>query len=190
MPPETRQSVADLQRRLQVGCRFIDAHPRWVAPENLHLTLVFLGSIAEDCVPIVTRAMESVAHRHFAFELETARLDLFPPNSKQLKVISADIMGQRRLLKSLQKDLSDTLRGAGFEVEDRPYKPHLTIARLPSVKTASRVGALVASHSEALKAKFPVEEIVLFESVTLDDRLEYRPLHLARLQDGVKEDGD
>lgn len=139
---------------------------------------------------MVVDVMESVAALHHPFELETARLDLFPPNVKQPKVISVDIMGQRRFLKGLQQDLAMRLRGAGFPVEERSYKPHLTVARLTSVKTASRVGPLVASHSTALQAKFPVQEIVLFESVTHDDRLEYRPLHGARLREAVQEDGD
>ena len=180
LPAETKEQVTTLQARLKTGCRFIDAHPRWVDPANLHLTLVFLGTLPDEAIPYLTDVSDAVANGTVPFELQMNRIELFPPDAKPPKVISATIGGDRKALKLLQTQLADSLSAAGFDIEQRPYQPHLTLARLTSVKTASRVQNLVSSHSAALQVAFAVSEIVLFESITKSSGPVYEPLHVSR----------
>lgn len=176
-----KAELAGVQKRLQAGCRFIDAHPRWVESANFHLTLVFLGDVEESRIGTIADAVDSVAAFVNPFELSMERIELFPPKSKQPKVISAGVRGDVKALQRVHEMLSRTLYEDGFDLEDRPYAPHLTLARLTSVKTASRVGPLVASHANVLHTKFQVEEIVLFESVPEPEGTSYVPLHVGRL---------
>lgn len=170
-----------MQKRLETGCRFIDAHPRWVSAENLHITLVFLGAVREERIAKLAAIADEVATWGGPFELELARLDLFPPKSKQPRVISVGVGGEKRTLSSLQEALANTASAAGFMLDQRSYKPHITVARLPSAKTASRVQSVVVAHANALQVKFRVGEIVLFESVSGENGPSYVPLHVAKL---------
>lgn len=181
MPDDVKKQVDSLQKRLKTGCRFVDAHPQWVSVENLHITLVFLGAVEERYIPALIDTSESVAKQWGAFDLELNRTDLFPPNSKQPRVISMGVGGEKRTLSRLQYQLAERLYYSGYDVDDRSYKPHITLARLPSAKTASRVQSVVGAHTNALQAKFRVEEIVLYESVSGEDGPSYVPIHRAQL---------
>jgi 2'-5' RNA ligase len=182
LSPEAREQVAKLQARLQTGCRFVDAHPKWVPAENFHLTLVFLGSLPDEAIPYITDVTDAIAERTSPFELGISRVELFPPDTKQAKVISANIKGDRRALISLHGFMAEALDSAGFEIERRVYQPHLTLARLTSAKTADRVAKLVTSHTSALQVAFAVNEVVLYESVTKSSGPVYEPLHVSKFQ--------
>lgn len=160
----------------------MDAHPRWVDAENFHLTLVFLGSTDEKWIPRVCELADEVAGRTRPFFLELTRVELFPPNARQPKVISVVVGGEKREMVRLYDALAMRLSNSGFPVERRDYKPHLTLARLPSIKTAARIAPIVTAHSRLLNVKFPVEEFVLFESVSEDGAVRYVPLYTGRLQ--------
>jgi len=66
---------------------------------------------------------------------------------------------------------------AGFEIDARSYKPHITLARLTSTKTSARVGSIVTGNANAVRAKFQVHEVVLFESLAGEKTRKYLPLH-------------
>lgn len=176
-----KQQVASVQKRIATGCRFVDAHPRWVSADNLHITLVFLGTVTDEQVPELIATADQLAAQTAQFELELARIDLFPPKSKRPLVISAGIGGEKRALTRLQEKLAQAIEPAGIALDQRSYKPHITLARLPSVKTSSRVQSVVTAHTNALQVKFQVSAIVLFESVTGTDGPTYVPINTARL---------
>lgn len=176
LPAEVRAQLDDLQVRLKTGCRFVDSHPKWVPVQNLHITLVFLGQIADSRVPEIHESMRKSVVGAEGFDLRLSGLGLFPPNSRNAKVLSADVADPQGGLKAIYKRLTEELRIGGFRLEDRSYKPHLTLARLTSIKTTARIGPLVESHREYLNAKFPVQEIVLFESSRNEGGVEYTPL--------------
>lgn len=165
LPQDAIDILTNLQNRLKTGCRFVDAHPRWVDVSNLHLTLIFLGETSEERAASLDSLVESVVTQVEVFELELARPGLFPPDSKKPKVLSVDVKSTGKSLRNLYNDLHRSLTVAGYPVEERPYKPHLTLARLPSIKSAARFGPLVESHAKMLNFKFPVRDIVLFESI-------------------------
>jgi len=189
LPDDVRKQLADVLRRLQTGCRFVDCHPKWVKAENLHVTLVFLGNVADSDVSRVSDIMISVVRQLAPFELSLEGLSFFPPDVKDPKVFSTVISGQINSLKSVYGELAGALRAANVYVENRPYRPHLTLARLTSVKTASRLGPLAESHCNMLNAKFPVNEIVLFESRLGPNGATYNAVAVAPLR-GETDDND
>lgn len=176
-----RANLSDVTKRLQTGSRFVDAHPKWVSVQNLHMTLVFLGNTDPRRVPEIGAIMRETAANAVPFELALNGLSYFPPG-KEARVLTARVDGDLGHLKNLYHSLARGLSKAGFAVQDRPFRPHLTIARVPSVKTASRLARIVESHSGMLQAKFPVEEFVLFQSQLNSGGSIYTPLETVTLR--------
>ncbi len=181
LPENIKAQLADLQRRIQTGCRFVDAHPRWVPASNFHLTVEFFGNTPEEYIDGVQKLLDTSTQNVEPFTLELNRVELFPPESRQPKVISVAVGGQKRELVRLHEEIFYRFVGAGYPLEQREYRPHLTIARLPSTKTAARVESIVRSHSKIMNSAFSVNEIILFESVPGLDGVEYKKLHASPL---------
>ncbi len=172
--------LADLQARLKIGCRFVDAHPKWVETDNLHLTLLFIGNINKTRIAELAEIADGVAAEMDPFDVVVARLGLFPADSKEPKVLSIDVRGMDKSLQRLHARLHDALSQREFDLERRPYKPHLTLARITSIKTGSRLAPLAASHANKLQTKFTASEVVLFESQLQAEGSTYNDLHTSK----------
>jgi RNA 2',3'-cyclic 3'-phosphodiesterase len=102
---------------------------RWVAPEGIHLTLAFLGELNDEQLAEALRATERAAREVSPFEYRLARPGLFG-SPKQPRVIWIGIDEPSGNLQLLHRQLSLELVQHGFEVDTRPYSPHLTLARI------------------------------------------------------------
>lgn len=116
IPPELAQALARLTRAIELP------KGRPTAPENLHLTLVFLGEVAEPTLP---RIEQELSELNFApFPLKLTSLGTFP----RADILFAEVEPTRPLL-HLQAKVAAGMARCGFVPEDRPYHPHLTLAR-------------------------------------------------------------
>ncbi len=108
---------------------------RWVDPTGIHLTLAFLGKLSDEQLVEAIHASEEAAHKATTFEYRLKGLDIFG-TPQQPRVIwmgvedlpSGKVQGSP--LQQLHRVLSKELELRGFEVEKRPFSPHLTLARL------------------------------------------------------------
>lgn len=116
--PTLRASLAELSRRVLQG---VDARP--VNSAQYHLTLAFLGSVAESRLPEVAAAAGRIAFKHGQLKLD--RLGYFP-RSKTLWVGPSQVPAE---LDALAQDLNDSFSGAGLPADRRPFRAHLTLAR-------------------------------------------------------------
>lgn len=96
---------------------------RATPPANIHLTLEFLGEVAEDRLPILDGIARSIAAKPFRLRLD--RLGAF----RRARIAWIGAQKPPAGLIELQRALSSGLRGAGFALEERPYSPHVTLAR-------------------------------------------------------------
>ncbi len=153
-PPEVRGALSGAARELPVV-----GEVRWVRPENVHLTLKFLGDVSEDDVDRVAGALESVRLRHAPFEAGLSGFGAFP-SAKKARIVWAGIGEGSEPLGALTRDVEASLEPLGFEREDRAYVPHLTLgrARGPSV-------ALEAVEAPSTIPGFTVGNVELVESV-------------------------
>ena len=101
---------------------------RLISPEKLHITLKFLGNVAEDDLNRVEQALEQLRRRHEPFEVETSGFGAFP-SERKARILWAGVGEGSGPLRALARDVEDVLEPAGFEREGRPYVPHLTIGR-------------------------------------------------------------
>src|SRR5258707_11917370 len=101
---------------------------RWVAPQDAHLTLAFLGSMEEAAVPELSAALGQVAARAAPFELRVQGGGAFG-SSKKPRVLWAGVEGDTGALAALHARTEAALQPLGYQPESRPYRPPLTLAR-------------------------------------------------------------
>jgi 2'-5' RNA ligase len=151
-----RRQIAELLNNLRRG---LGADVRWVRPELMHLTLVFLGEVSEDFLDRVKVQLSQVAGRHKAFDVQLNGLGAFPSSSRARVVWVGTDKGRSDVC-ALQKDLQTALSSVGHQPERRPFSPHLTIGRLRAPGDVSQAAA-TQFESEL----FTVDRLVLFRSV-------------------------
>ena len=154
LPEEARRGLASLRRELE---RKEHGFVKWVDPQGIHLTLKFLGNIPSKRIPEITQALEKVAGATAPFHLEISGLGAFP-NSKQVRVFWVGIAGEVEKLSRFQQSIESALAALGFAKEERPFVPHLTVARVregASPLERRNFGELVAST--IFEDKYPVE---------------------------------
>ena len=154
---ELRAALTDAQKKL-ARC---PARVKWVHPENVHLTLKFLGDVDEPTVGRVKAAMADTAGGGpFAFAVQG--LGIFPPRGTP-RVIWAGVSDGADAATKLQARLEDALRPIGFGNE-RSFVPHLTIGRVKDPKGARELTAMVERDANKRFGLCTAAEMVLFES--------------------------
>jgi len=131
---------------------------KWQNRNQLHLTLAFIGKVDEAAVPDLCQAASRVGAP--AFDLEAEGLHTFgrPECPRNLW---AGVRYEPQLL-DLQRQLSDQVARAGFEIGRSNFQPHITLARFR--KQAGSVARLLEEHGADRFGSFPVTGFVLFES--------------------------
>jgi len=108
----------------------------WVKPENIHLTLKFLGEVDEDRIPSIKGVVREGLQGERSLFLSLDGLGVFP-NPRAPRVIWVGIEGEGERLKRLQEKLESAMEEEGFPREARSFSPHVTLGRV-----RSRGGAL------------------------------------------------
>jgi 2'-5' RNA ligase len=106
------------------------ASVKWVEPENVHLTLKFLGNItAEDVEKLRVRLREALGS-YSSFDVTAGKVGCFPGGRRAPRVIWIGLEGAIDRLKEIAVKVDETCAGLGFDPETRPFKAHLTIGRV------------------------------------------------------------
>jgi 2'-5' RNA ligase len=101
---------------------------RWTRVSGIHLTLKFLGNVAEPDLGAIKETLALVAQRHAPFSFTIGGLGCFP-NERRPRVLWVGIQEQTGALKALQRDVEKSLVPLGFQRERRGFHPHLTLGR-------------------------------------------------------------
>jgi RNA 2',3'-cyclic 3'-phosphodiesterase len=138
-------------------------HARWVPPSNMHLTVRFIGHVADERVADVVNAMEP-ALPVASFDVGLAECGVLPSHGPP-RVVWLRVKDGLSSLQALHDHCNRRLVPLGFDAGNRPFNAHLTLAR---VKDAPRGSAAVAREAvravRASSAHCRVTEVVLFES--------------------------
>jgi 2'-5' RNA ligase len=129
----------DIRRRLsEFQSRFPSLEVKWVEEENLHVTLLFLGSIAPNKIFALRSCSEIAAGKIEPFTYEIRGLGKFPAHGNP-RTIWAGIDNGRVNLNRLYNSLAEALLGAGFNIKKGNYIPHVTIGRLRAPGNLTKV---------------------------------------------------
>jgi RNA 2',3'-cyclic 3'-phosphodiesterase len=107
---------------------------RLVGQEKIHLTLKFLGDVAEEDLDMVDKALQPISSDHDPFEVSTSGFGAFP-SAKRASILWSGVEQGSEHLRALAEGVENLLAPAGFERESRPYVPHLTLGRARSRRT-------------------------------------------------------
>lgn len=171
--PRVIGRAGDLIDKLRVA----DAEINWVRPQQMHLTLKFLGNVPDTETPDVCRVVEQVASQFEPFEIVFRGVGAFPDTSRP-KTLWIGIGDGADELKALQAAIDDALqRELGYAQEPRGFHPHLTIGR---VKHASPMGQGDLAHLLGKHQDFDADLAVIDEVVTFASFLDREgPTHNA-----------
>lgn len=120
---------------------------RWVAPENIHLTLAFLGETSAERVPDLERILTDVASRTPPFPIRVGGVGAFP-SVQRARVVWLGVTEPTGVLAALHERLWEGLRDLGWEPEDKRFRAHFTLGRVRRETGAREVGQI----AEALRA--------------------------------------
>ena len=140
---------------------------RWVPPENLHLTLRFLGETSNHVAEEVDHALAALRAR--AFPLALGGTGLFERGRTSTLWVGVD---RTPALDHLQNKIETALQRAGLPAERRRFQPHVSLARVDTV-AADRLAAWMGANNLFRTAPVPVECFTLFSSQLGPDQAVY-----------------
>ena len=153
---EARVGIAALQSELS-GTR---ARVKWVKPENMHLTLLFIGDVVEDYVPKLETVVDKAAERSRAFRYGIKGVGFFG-RRRLPRVIWAGLNGQLETLANLQQTLDAYLADVGFAKDTRAFKSHLTLGRVKGKIASDRMKAAMDKLKDFESEPFETRQIIL-----------------------------
>jgi RNA 2',3'-cyclic 3'-phosphodiesterase len=126
IPPGIHQAIE--KQTAPVRAAITPSLIRWVAVENIHLTVKFLGDVSPANVEMLEQMLCAEVGHHSAFELEFGGLGAFP-SSKRPRILWIGIQAPAGLA-ALQHGIEAATATLGYPGEQRPFSPHLTIGRV------------------------------------------------------------
>lgn len=171
LPEAFRTEALRLTRELKRA----GADVKWARPEGIHLTLKFLGNASEEAIPPLAADVGAAVAGFGELNLTASGTGLFP-DEKRPRVVWVGLTGDLLRLIELQQIIERTAAGHGFEPENRPFHPHLTVGRIKSPKGArSLVDELKKQTTNPLD--FSAREVIIFKSDLKPTGAEYTALH-------------
>ncbi|MBY0229468.1 MAG: RNA 2',3'-cyclic phosphodiesterase [Gemmataceae bacterium] len=147
--------------------------------EPMHVTLAFLGDVEDRDLHAVCKAVDAGCAGHDAFALSLAGLGCFP-NPERPRTLWAGTGEGTEELKALQADVEAALVRTGLHrAEDRPWSPHLTLAR---VKEPEGVKEALEAHAGWQGGEWDVGEVLVLSSTLAREGPEYAVLSRAKLR--------
>jgi len=162
---------------MQEALRGVVPRVSFTRPENLHLTLKFIGEVEEQRLPELCDALSAVP-KVGKFQLTLAGLDLLPERGP-IRIIAAAVDGGEKLLE-VQKAVEEACATQNISRENRRYRPHITLARARQPIPRSRKSDLMHTPpSEAASSN--VADFVLMQSTLSNKGSEYMRLYRVRV---------
>ena len=158
---EARQAMAAEQKRIAATLGDRRTSLKWIMPEHMHLTLVFLGSVDEArgraVVDMIGRDVDAAP-----FDMVFDGVGAFPPHGEPRVLWTGVTHGAAELV-ALHHELRQRAAALGIALEDRPFHPHLTLGRWRDSRRQDRDRALAAGARAPL-ARVRVQRATLYES--------------------------
>lgn len=179
------QSTVNLHQTINRSCI------RWVPPRNIHITLKFLGDVSPANLELLKPMLKAETAQVDPFSIQVGTLGVFP-GLRHPRVIWIGIDAPPAL-ESLQRGIETATTHLGNEAENRPYSPHLTIARFNqriSTTELPQVRTILEKTSIGILGKVDVDAVHLFKSDLKPSGVIYSRLYTAPLGAFSNDRGD
>ncbi|AWM40006.1 2',5' RNA ligase family [Gemmata obscuriglobus] len=155
-----RGSAKALQKELAK----VDPGVKWVTPESMHVTLLFLGDVDDRELHAVCKAVAAAARGEPSFSLRVSGLGVFP-NARRPKVVWAGVTDGADVLRRLHTALEEKMLAlGGYRSEERGYTPHLTLGRVNTPEAAVAVAAELPKRTAWQGGRVTVDEVLVYDS--------------------------
>ncbi|MCF7825342.1 MAG: RNA 2',3'-cyclic phosphodiesterase [Candidatus Marinimicrobia bacterium] len=154
----------------------------WVKPENIHITLNYLGETDSDKIEEHALRIESVVNAFPTFQLGTTDTGIYP-HANAPRVLWVGSMPYDLTLNAFKQKLDKELLQLGYTLDNRPFQPHITLAR---VKTISRKSTFIHKFlsAEVREFNFEVDTVVWMKSTLTPVGAEYEELKSFKFNSG------
>lgn len=160
---ELPDAVKDALRSLIDRLGRSRAHASWTKPERMHLTLRFLGDVPDEDIRRLAGFLTSRYAGGDTFELRVQGVGAFP-NARKPSVVWAGVTPLEGALARVQAIAEDGARSIGLKPEKRPFRPHLTLARVRDVRQAGDLPKRLGAERDFEAGSFSVSSVSLFSS--------------------------
>ena len=137
---------------------------RWVRPEFIHLTVVFMGDIESEQIAPMGESVSAICSQHSPFTISLRPMGCFP-NLRNPRVIWLGIDGDLERMSRFRDDLQHALSPFGIKEEERAFRPHLTLGRFKKPgKRQTELEQLIANYRELSSPALALSDLLLFRS--------------------------
>ncbi|MHC4478817.1 MAG: RNA 2',3'-cyclic phosphodiesterase [Planctomycetota bacterium] len=159
---QIRKALGDLQLELQDKVDIRRSDVKWVNPNNIHLTLKFLGEIKDQQVVEVCNAVKDAAGRHESFELAVRSVGCF--GGRSARVLWVGTGAEKNELLILQEDIEQELAAAGWPKEARRFTGHLTLCRIRNSKAGVKLAQLSEAYKDIELGAISADSVTVYQS--------------------------
>jgi len=146
----------------EIKSKLKDSYINWVDANNMHLTLFFLGNTSEQQIPEIARELKNLLSETRSFSFLLKGLGVFR-NIHDPRVFWLGIENGNDL-KELKVKIDKVLDKLGYKIEDREFKPHLTLGRIKNIKQKDSLRELAEKYKEYTFQEIFVSEVIFYES--------------------------
>jgi len=171
IPAKIRNKLEKIQDDLKKS----NAALQLVRPENIHITLKFLGNVPVESINDIQDAINESASGFRIFSVSFETIGVFP-NPEYPRIIWTGIEKGRKELSLLNTKIGNSLSGFSLHQENRKFQPHLTIARVHSGKNRKRLVNTLEELKNIKLGEMLVKKICLMESALKPQGVQYNIL--------------
>ena len=170
------EKIASLQGELKP----LKLDAKMVDPKKIHLTLKFLGDTSIASLEEIRKTVEDIAKRHAPFSVLIDSFGTFP-NSRSPRVLWVGCKEESLEASALAEELDRELSPFGVETEKRKFSPHLTLARLRSLKNEKRFAAFAESYTLPWQETLSCQTLIHYKSTLTPQGAFYEPIYQVTL---------
>lgn len=158
LPDAVRAQVARLQEKLKEA----DADVKWVEPQNIHLTLKFMGEVDPDKIETLYGGLSEAIGEQGKFPISLAGIGAFP-SMRRVQVVWIGVFSGAEEASGLAERVEASLVKRGFEAEKKKFVPHLTIGRVRSFRNTNQLVKLIEEIPFS-SDEFPASAVTVVKS--------------------------
>jgi RNA 2',3'-cyclic 3'-phosphodiesterase len=171
-----RERLVSMQERLAAT----GTEVKWVEPENLHVTLLFLGEVDQREIVDVCRIVSDGTSRHAAFTMSVETVGCFP-NPRRPRILWVGVGEGSATLVALHDELEIPLQELGYRREERRYTPHITLGRVKSDRSTQALSTELTRRADWKAGETTVTELLVMGSELTSTGPQYTVLGRAKL---------
>lgn len=153
----------------------------WVKPENWHITLSFLGDTPSEKIDILKELIDQSFYELNSFQSKLEGVGVFP-NRRDPNVLWLGLNSLQLMLPAYEQ-LGKLLLKNDFSFDQKPFKPHLTIARMKYLADKAIIDTLVKDYGQTVFDQVKIDRVVLFESLLTSQGPIYKALYTKHFQE-------